>query len=219
MKDRDMLKTISHLAFSLALAVPVFADVRVIDGDTIEVDGTTYRIEGIDAPEVGQNCNSQFGEWTCGKAAVEAMAALVEGREVICEESGEDGYGRTLGTCSVNGLDIGAEMVRTGMAWAFVKYSASYVRQEAEAKDAGIGVWQVASIPPWEYREQKWAVAEQEAPEGCPIKGNISDNGMIYHPPWSPWYSRTRINEARGERWFCSEAEAVAAGWRAPSWR
>ncbi len=38
--------------------------------------------------------------------------------------------------------------------------------------------------------------------------------GMIYHMPWSPWYDRVRIDDSRGERWFCSEAEALAAGWR-----
>jgi endonuclease YncB( thermonuclease family) len=50
----------------------------------------------------------------------------------------------------------------------------------------------------------------------CRIKGNISESGRIYHVPGSEWYERTQINPAKGERWFCSEAEAKAAGWRAP---
>ncbi len=51
--------------------------------------------------------------------------------------------------------------------------------------------------------------------EGCPIKGNINQDGeRIYHTPWSPWYDRTQINEAMGERWFCDEAAAVDSGWR-----
>jgi hypothetical protein len=50
----------------------------------------------------------------------------------------------------------------------------------------------------------------------CLIKGNISDSGRIYHVPGSAWYERTEINESRGERWFCTEAEAQAAGWRPP---
>jgi hypothetical protein len=55
---------------------------------------------------------------------------------------------------------------------------------------------------------------------GCPIKGNINDEGEhIYHTPWSPWYSRTKINETKGERWFCDEAEAMAAGWRPARFR
>ena len=50
----------------------------------------------------------------------------------------------------------------------------------------------------------------------CLIKGNISENGHIYHVPDSPNYEATKIDESRGERWFCSEEEARAAGWRAP---
>jgi hypothetical protein len=50
----------------------------------------------------------------------------------------------------------------------------------------------------------------------CRIKGNISfERGeRIYHAPGGEYYSRTRIDTAKGERWFCSEAEARAAGWR-----
>jgi hypothetical protein len=48
----------------------------------------------------------------------------------------------------------------------------------------------------------------------CNIKGNVSSNGRIYHLPGQRYYSATRINPLNGERWFCSEAEARAAGWR-----
>ena len=50
---------------------------------------------------------------------------------------------------------------------------------------------------------------------GCLIKGNVSARGeRIYHPPGCRYYNATRIDPARGERWFCSKAEALAAGWR-----
>ncbi len=48
----------------------------------------------------------------------------------------------------------------------------------------------------------------------CLIKGNISSKGRIYHLPGSESYEKTQINESKGERWFCTEAEAQAAGWR-----
>ena len=51
---------------------------------------------------------------------------------------------------------------------------------------------------------------------GCTIKGNISNNGKIYHLQKMASYAKTRITLSKGERWFCSEAEARAAGWRAP---
>ena len=51
----------------------------------------------------------------------------------------------------------------------------------------------------------------------CRIKGNISGNGnKVYHVPGSRFYAQTEIETAAGERWFCTEEEAVAAGWRAP---
>lgn len=188
---------------------------NIIDGDTVEQDGITYRIHGIDAPEYGQKC----GKSPCGKLAVQAMIALAEGKRLNCEALDEDGYGRTVARCYFRDLDIGAEMVRRGQAWAFVRFSEDYLSLEAQARADGIGVWQGEAEAPWVYREKRWDSASQEAPEGCPIKGNISQNGRIYHPPWSPWYSRTRINTSKGERWFCDEGEAVSAGWRAPRWR
>lgn len=54
-----------------------------------------------------------------------------------------------------------------------------------------------------------------EGPQRCRIKGNISLSGeRIYHVPGGRWYDRTRIDTLKGERWFCSEDEARAAGWR-----
>ncbi len=65
------------------------------------------------------------------------------------------------------------------------------------------------------------AAAQQAAAASsgsCDIKGNINDKGeRIYHVKGkSPSYDATKIDESKGERWFCSEAEAQAAGWRAP---
>jgi len=51
--------------------------------------------------------------------------------------------------------------------------------------------------------------------DGCNIKGNINSSGeRIYHVPGQEHYVRTQITLNKGERWFCSEAEALAAGWR-----
>jgi endonuclease YncB( thermonuclease family) len=189
---------------------------RVIDGDTLEIAGRHVRLEGIDAPESGQTCGRRLiGSWRCGSAAADALAKLVAKRRVSCESRGNDKYDRMLGICFVDGRDINAEMVREGYAWAFVKYSQTYVKQEAEARIARVGIWQGDAEPAWVYREKRWAGAEQEAPKGCAIKGNVTEHGHIYHMPWSPWYGKVKVDEANGERWFCSEAEAISAGWRA----
>jgi endonuclease YncB( thermonuclease family) len=189
--------------------------VRVIDGDTIDVGETRIRLEGIDAPEAGQSCKRKwFGWWACGHEATAALRRLTEGRTVSCDPRGTDKYNRVLAVCYVDGVDINARMVRQGYAWAFVKYSQSYVREETQARAEGLGIWQGESQPAWEYRAKRWAAAEDKAPEGCAIKGNVTKTGRIYHMPWSPWYSRIKIEPEKGKRWFCSEAEALAAGWR-----
>ena len=193
------------------------AEPRVVDGATLEVDGVVYRLNGIDAPEHGQKC----GDWECGAAATRALAEMVDGKTVTCTALSEDGYGRVTATCSVDGADIGGAMIDKGLAWAFLKYSDAYAAEELVSKDKAVGVFAGNFTPPWEFRARRWQQAkdrERDAPSGCVIKGNISDRGRIYHAPWSRSYDRTRINTSKGERWFCSEAEAVAAGWRAPRW-
>jgi endonuclease YncB( thermonuclease family) len=208
-----ILRSFAILA-AIALATPSGVQTRVVDGDTLELDGTIYRLNGIDAPEHGQRC----GDWNCGSDATDALVEIVKGREVTCEPISEDGYGRVIATCFTGGTDLGQELVDKGLAWAFRRYSTEYVDAETRAKSRAIGIWSDDFLPPWDYREARWNRAIQEAPQGCPIKGNISRNGKIYHPPWSPWYEKTRINTENGERWFCSEAEAISAGWRAPYW-
>lgn len=187
----------------------------VVDGDTLTIGAVRVRLEGIDAPEAGQQCRREDGEaWPCGTAATRLLVELVAGQTVACQDVGLDKYGRTLGHCTAGGRDLNAEMVRRGLAWAFVKYSRAYVEAEAEARTLRLGVWQAETDPAWVYRESRWRAEASAAPEGCAIKGNVGRNGRLYHVPWGPWYGRTQIDERRGERWFCSEAEAMAAGWR-----
>jgi endonuclease YncB( thermonuclease family) len=193
---------------------------RIIDGDTIEISTTRVRLEGIDAPESGQSCSDRHGRpWDCGNAATKVLRDLIGHHEVQCRHAGLDKYGRMLGTCYIGTLDINAEMVRSGYAWAYVKYSSAYAPQEAAARAIGFGIWQGAATPAWDYRAEKWQVMEQQSPNGCAIKGNVTPNGLIYHMPWSPWYDKVRMGPGTvpngGKRWFCSEAEAEAAGWRA----
>ncbi len=80
-----------------------------------------------------------------------------------------------------------------------------------------MGLWRGEFLPPWEWRKrQRASAAPSRPPAGCAIKGNIArdDGERIYHVPGQRYYGRTRINPEQGERWFCSEAEARAVGWR-----
>ncbi|MFT3732193.1 MAG: thermonuclease family protein [Hyphomicrobium sp.] len=191
---------------------------HVVDGDTLDVGLTRVRLEGIDAPEIAQTCKTATAEsWNCGRAAAALLRRLADNQEVTCDRKGNDRYGRALATCFVDGADIDEAMVRAGLAWAFVKYSVTYVGIEADARKARIGVWQGQAEAPWDFRHNEWQVAETSAPSGCAIKGNVSSRGRIYHMPWDPWYDSVSMAAGRGKRWFCSEQEAIAAGWRAAS--
>lgn len=195
---------------------------QVVDGDTKNVGNVTVRINGIDAAELGQKCDLFIGgNWACDDAAADRLAMLADGRVVECEAHGNDPYGRVVATCFVDGVDLGQKLVAEGLAWAFVKYDAVYFDHEVAAKAAELGVWQGAPQAPWDYRADRWERAAETSPRtGCPVKGNINAEGeRIYHTPWSPWYGRTKISVEKGERWFCDEAEAVEAGWRAARFR
>ncbi len=187
---------------------------RVIDADTLEIEGLRIRLEGVDAPEAGQVCPTRSGRWQAGQDARRQMTWWTAGQQVRCRIVGRDTYGRALGHCFTGDRDLNADLVEAGLAWAFVKYSQNYLAQQTRAKAARRGIWAASCQVAWEYRNNRWADVSGRAPEGCPIKGNITRRGRIYHMPWSPWYGRTRIQPDKGERWFCNEHQARAAGWR-----
>jgi len=219
------MRSLIVVALLLAVAAPHVsaeetpANPTIVDGDTIDLKGTRIRLHGIDAPEAGQKCKrARRGTWKCGKAALDRLTELSKGG-ISCFITGSDQHARYLAVCrQPDGTDINQLMVVEGYAWAFKRYSQDYVAAEDQAKARGLGVWQAQTVTAWDYRASKWAIAEQQAPEGCPVKGNISKGNQIYHAPWSPWYTKTKINVKKGERWFCTEREALDAGWRAPIW-
>lgn len=192
---------------------------RVIDGDTLEVAGTTVRLFGIDALERGQSCDTAGRSWPCGIWAGQQLARLIGGQPVTCTGRDTDRYGRLVARCTGPGGDLGAAMVEQGAALAYRRYALDYVAQEERARSAQRGLWgregaQTQDPAAFRATGRRDADSAQTAPAGCAIKGNISASGRIYHRPGQRDYDRTRIDPARGERWFCSEAEARAAGWR-----
>ena len=197
---------------------------RVIDGDTIEVASARIRLFGVDAPESAQRCLAGSSRWSCGEQATRALAGRIDGRSVACEERDRDRYGRIVAVCRHSGQDVNAWLVREGWAIAYRRYSTAYLDEEASARRAKRGVWRGEFVPPWDWRRgERLTVVTPDTPRvsggergGCKIKGNISHNSgkRIYHMPGDRDYERTRISSSRGEKYFCTEAEARAAGWR-----
>ena len=185
----------------------------IVDADTIRVNGIPIRLYGIDAPESRQTCERAGGSYACGKVATRALADLIAARPVRCELLGKDNYGRALGICSVGGTELNSAMVRQGWALAFVKYSSRYVEDQKKAEVAKLGLWAGSFVKPWEWRSGESRSAQTKG--SCIIKGNINRKGeRIYHMPFQQYYSRVRVDPHRGERWFCTEDEAISAGWR-----
>ncbi|MEW5962283.1 MAG: thermonuclease family protein [Pseudomonadota bacterium] len=186
-----------------------------VAGDRLRVAGTMLRLDGVEAPDRNQSCKRASGKrWPCGREAAQALGRLVRNRRVECDRVGVDADGLVLARCRIEGSDMGAELVRKGHVFAVSSYFARYASEESEARAAKAGVWQGEALRPAAYRAKLWEEAKQKAPAGCPIKGQVSRQGRIYVLPWSDRYAGIAVSEKRGERWFCSEAEAQSAGWK-----
>jgi endonuclease YncB( thermonuclease family) len=208
---RSALLVMICLGAGPALAMSLTGTARVVDGDTIEMSGQTLRLIGIDAPELAQPCERDGKPWACGDWSRDALRTRLSGRDLSCSGTEQDRYGRWLVTCQLDGRDLGQSLVRTGVAFAYRRYSVAYVPDEAKAQGEGRGLWAGTTQAPEAYRHPDSAV-----PQGCALKGNISASGQrIFHAPGQRDYEATRIDPAKGERWFCSTEAARRAGWRA----
>lgn len=127
---------------------------RVVDGDTVVVNGTRVRLAGIDAPELRQACWRPQGPWPCGRIAQAVLDALIDGRAINCTERGHDRYRRIVGVCRVGDVEINRTMVHEGWALAYVSISRAYVADEAAAFEAARGVWGSSFLPPWTWRRR-----------------------------------------------------------------
>ena len=206
------------LTASLVLAQAPAGVIRVIDGDTFDIGGTRVRLHGIDAPEASQTCEDAQGrDWACGAWVSRQVRARYQGKTAQCVAVTRDRYDRIVARCSVQGQDMGAALVAEGLAFAYRRYAMDYDLIEKQAATANRGIWAMGVQLPADYRRAAQApqAAPQRAAGACNLKGNINAKGeRIYHRPGQEHYERTRIDTGKGERWFCTDAEAQAAGWR-----
>lgn len=221
--------TLCVALLGLAASNPVSAQTmqgtaQALDGDSLVIDSQMVRLFGIDAPELSQTCRRDGASWACGQIAKDQLAALVAGQRVECRGQGKDEYGRIVAVCSIGYDELNRTMVEQGWAVAYRQFSDNYVTAELHAKAQRLGIWSSDFVMPEEFRMTE---TRQEAPkepktraqvsrqsyrssDGCLIKGNRNRRGQwIYHLPGMPYYDKTRAEE-----FFCTEADAQAAGYR-----
>ena len=128
----------------------------VHDGDslTLSVEGANVRVrlDGIDAPELGQRF---------GKSARRSLKKMCAGKDATVVDRGKDDQGRVVGSVSCGGVDANTEQVRRGMAWVFQRYlplGSPLYEAESNARLRGIGLWRDSDpVPPWEWRKKRAA--------------------------------------------------------------
>lgn len=230
-------------AFCLIVAVTSQASAAtavVRDGGTLQLANNTFRLDGIDAPAVDQMCIDEHADsWACGVEAREQLARLIGGKQVRCGDLGPDpAYKkRRVGVCIVEGesVNLGQLLVQKGFALADAK--GKYKADELTARDERRGLWKGCFTAPADFRLWKKDAAllggscptdrdqqirsvlfsaDPVMPAGCPIKGKyavrarVTGNVGIYH--LQACRSYPGLNNS--ERWFCSEDDAHAAGFR-----
>lgn len=115
-----------RLALALILiATPAFSGVQVRDADTIVVDGTPVRLQGVDAPELKHRG---------GQDARRCMVSYLRGKDISCDLTGERTHDRCVGVCYANGQDVGAAVIAAGHALDCRRYSGGrYAKYETAA--------------------------------------------------------------------------------------
>ena len=216
------------------------ATATVKDGATLQLAGNTFRLDGVDAPVVDQMCIDEHADsWACGVEARDQLVKLIGGKQVRCGDLGPDPASRKrrLGLCIVEGesLNLSQLLVQKGFALADAK--GKLKPDEMAAKAERRGLWKGCFTAPADFRLWKKDAAligaacqadrdqqirsvlfsaDPVMPAGCPIKGKyamrarVTGNVGIYHLQGCRSYPG--LNNS--ERWFCSEDDAQAAGFR-----
>jgi len=203
---------------------------RVIDGDTIEIEDLgKVRLIGIDTPETvdPRKPVQCFGKEASGKAK-----EMLLGKKVHLEsdptQGDKDKYNRALRYVFLeDGTNFNKWMIENGYAHEYTynipyKYQREFKDAEKSARDNNRGLWAsdtcAGNTNPAATQSSGSKLSNQQSNQSngqCLIKGNISSSGeKIYHMPGGAYYNKTIIDKSRGERWFCTEADAQAAGWR-----
>ena len=150
-----LLISASSLIFFLTFNQVTSQELRVVDGDTIHLNGEKIRFTGIDTPELKQTCIKEGVIDPCGVTAQELLIEKIGDKKVECISEGKDQYKRTLAECFVNNKSLSSYLVISGYAFAYRKYSKKFIKDEDYARINKIGMWSMEFDYPWDYRKSK----------------------------------------------------------------
>lgn len=143
---------INALVLLLLTAGTAGAKIYVIDGDSLELDGTEVRLNGIDAPEYYQTCRIGTKEYDCGLRAYEKLSALVKGQKVRCVKILTDIYKRDACECFAGKVNLNKKMLESGWAVVYKSGNEDYKALEKYARENKLGMWQGKFMKPELYR-------------------------------------------------------------------
>ena len=148
------LTSIFLLVFFLTINDIKSQELKVVDGDTIHLNGIKIRFTGIDTPELRQTCINEGIKNYCGLTAKKILIDKIADNTVECISDGKDKYKRTLAECFVNNESLSSYLVRSGYAFAYRKYSIKFVSDEDFARINKTGMWAMEFEYPWDYRKK-----------------------------------------------------------------
>ena len=148
------LISIFLLVFTLTINDIKSQELKIVDGDTIHLNGEKIRFSGIDTPELKQTCFKDDVKNLCGVKAKQILINKIGNNTVECISEGRDQYKRILAECFVNNESLSSYLVRSGYAFAYRKYSKKFIKDENYAKANQIGIWSMKFEYPWEYRKK-----------------------------------------------------------------
>ena len=154
LKTLKVKKLSLYVFLVLMLCNVSFADnLIIVDGDTIVLNGEKIRFLGIDTPELKQTCMNGDQKVFCGKLAKMLLVKKIGNKTPECIGEGKDVYKRTLAECFINGESLSAFLVRSGYAFAYLKYSDKFIKDEEFAKKNKLGMWSMKFEYPWDFRK------------------------------------------------------------------
>jgi endonuclease YncB( thermonuclease family) len=156
LNKRKAIFLISVLALILILTINQVKSqtIKIVDGDTIHLNGEKIRFTGIDTPELKQSCLKEGIKDLCGVTAKQILIEKIGNDNVECISEGKDQYKRTLAECFVNNESLSSYLVRSGYAFAYRRYSKKFVADEDYARINKIGMWSMKFDYPWDYRKK-----------------------------------------------------------------